>query len=91
MNARARTERHEHRALAGGQEVVDLGVELVVLAVPASTSIHRALKRLRKSDPAGTYDYNHLYLGGGRVAEGPTTEGAQSTAASALSAGFTSG
>lgn len=46
-------------ALAG------LDAELVILSVPRSNSIHRALKRLRQADPAGTYDYNHVYLGVG--------------------------
>lgn len=47
------------------QVLTGLDAELVVLSVPQSRSIHRALKRLREADPAGTYDYNHVYLGVG--------------------------
>jgi hypothetical protein len=68
------------------QSLADLGVELVVLAVPTKTSIHRALKRLRKTDPTGTYDYNHLYLSGGRVEQGSATPDAPATTARASTA-----
>jgi subtilisin family serine protease len=36
--------------------------DVVVLIAPAGVSARDAVKRLRKLDPAGTYDYNHLYL-----------------------------
>ena len=32
-------------------------------------STRRALKRLRELDPAGEYDYNHLYLDAGLAAD----------------------
>lgn len=38
-----------------------LGVRIVVLRAPAGLSTRRALERLRALDPAGTYDFNHLY------------------------------
>ncbi len=42
-----------------------LGMSLVVLQAPERLSTRRALKRLRKLDPEGSYDYNHLYLDAG--------------------------
>lgn len=42
-----------------------LGLSLVVFEAPEGLSTRRALKKLRALDPAGTYDYNHLYLGSG--------------------------
>ena len=46
-----------------------LGLTLVVLQAPEGLSTARALKKLRALDPAGEYDYNHLYLGAGYQAE----------------------
>ncbi|KFL36124.1 S8 family serine peptidase [Arenimonas donghaensis] len=47
------------------QRIHPLDLDLVVLQVPPRTSLRRALRQLRKSDPAGHYDYNHVYLGAG--------------------------
>jgi len=47
------------------QELVDLGLRITVLQTPAGWSATRGLKRLRKLDPAGSYDYNHVYLDSG--------------------------
>ncbi len=45
---------------------------VVVLAVPKGLSARDGVKRLRKLDPAGTYDFNHVYspvgIAGGRPA-----------------------
>jgi len=49
------------------QELADLGVRITVLQTPGGWSASRGLKRLRKLDPAGSYDYNHVYLDGGAV------------------------
>ena len=49
------------------QDLADLGVRITVLQTPAGWSASRGLKRLRKLDPAGSYDYNHVYLDGGAV------------------------
>jgi subtilisin family serine protease len=60
-------------ALAGGftvlrdQNLEALGLHVVVLAVPRRLSTKKALRQLRESDPAGTYDYNHIYLGSGEI------------------------
>lgn len=44
-----------------------LDVSIVVLQAPAGMSTRRALERLRREDPEGTYDYNHVYLESGEV------------------------
>jgi hypothetical protein len=38
-----------------------LGARIVVLRGPQGTTTERALRELRALDPAGTYDFNHLY------------------------------
>jgi subtilisin family serine protease len=45
-----------------------LDAEIVVLRLPSGASIRKVLKDLRVADPAGTYDYNHVYLSTGVVA-----------------------
>jgi subtilisin family serine protease len=63
------------RALGFGvvreQTIEDLDIRLVVLRPPAKVSIAKALGQLREADPAGSYDFNHIYTGGGGVASGP--------------------
>jgi len=49
-------------------ELADLAVKITILQTPAGMSATRGLKRLRKLDPEGTYDYNHVYLDSGEVA-----------------------
>ena len=44
-----------------------LDVTIVVLQAPPGMSTRRALERLRRDDPEGTYDYNHVYLESGAV------------------------
>ena len=44
-----------------------LDVSIVVLQAPPGMSTRRALERLRREDPEGTYDYNHVYLESGEV------------------------
>ena len=58
------------------RELADLGVKITVLQTPAGMSASRGLKRLRKLDPEGTYDFNHVYLdSGAEAADGvPNTE-----------------
>src|ERR1700722_18941608 len=38
-----------------------LDIHLVVLQIPPSMNMVKALRRLREADPAGTYDFNHIY------------------------------
>jgi subtilisin family serine protease len=47
-----------------------LDVTIVVLQAPAGMSTRRALQRLRQLDPGGVYDFNHVYLDSGIVADG---------------------
>jgi subtilisin family serine protease len=54
--------------LKRSQQLPELGVKISVLQTPAGWNARRGLKELRKLDPAGTYDYNHVYLDGGAAA-----------------------
>jgi subtilisin family serine protease len=47
-----------------------LDATIVVLQAPAGMSTRRALRRLRQLDPGGIYDFNHVYLNSGVVADG---------------------
>ena len=47
-----------------------LDATIVVLQAPTGMSTRRALQRLRQLDPGGIYDFNHVYLDSGAVAEG---------------------
>jgi len=44
------------------EELPDLGVKITVLQTPEGMSASRGLKKLRKLDPEGAYDFNHVYL-----------------------------
>jgi len=54
----------EQRPLEG------LDAVMVVLRVPAGVAIAAALAQLRALDPAGTYDFNHVYTGSGAAGSG---------------------
>jgi subtilisin family serine protease len=62
------------------QTVGDLDLHLVVLQPPARMSTAKALRELREADPAGSYDFNHIYMGVGAaalgIAEPPGSESA---------------
>jgi hypothetical protein len=49
-----------------------LGVTIVVLQAPQGMSTRRALQRLRRDEPEGIYDFNHIYLESGEVARAST-------------------
>src|SRR2546421_715033 len=62
------------------ERVLDgLDARIVVLRTPGRTSTRRALQRLRALDPAGAYDFNHLYMdsgtGSAAAAAGAAPEG----------------
>ena len=59
----------------------ELGLRLVTLKVPRGRNARDAVRRLRELDPAGRYDFDHLYLGAGPA------RGAQSLAIQAGSPG----
>ena len=56
-------------------DVAALGLQAVVLAPPASLSVRAAVARLRRLDPAGSYDFNHVYAGAGVATAAPATAG----------------
>ena len=45
--------------------LTELGLTVTVLVPPQGTSASRALRALRRLDPAGTYDLNHIYTHSG--------------------------
>lgn len=72
------------------QRFDDFGDVLVVLRAPANSATADLLERLRALDPDGSYDFNHIYLGGGgaasgvegaALAQGDAAESAQDSAA----------
>ena len=69
--------------LKRSQDLAELGVKVSVLQAPEGWSARRGLNALRKLDPQGTYDFNHVYLDGG--AGQVTAPPAAAPAASALS------
>jgi len=68
------TEAAIDRARAAGftviraQNLESLGLRVIVLGVPRRLGAKKSLRQLRESDPDGTYDYNHIYLGSGIIA-----------------------
>jgi subtilisin family serine protease len=60
--------RAESFLLKRRQVLPELEVEISVLQVPEGWSARRGLQRLRKLDPEGSYDFNHVYLGGAAAA-----------------------
>lgn len=73
------------------QSIAELGIHLVVLQPPRTLGLVKALRRLRESDPNGTYDFNHIYLSSGSsTAAPPTPTSAEAGAARAKAAGTAS-
>ena len=54
------------------EELRDLGMKVTVLQTPGGMSASRGLRKLRKLDPDGTYDFNHVYLDSGAMQAGAT-------------------
>lgn len=50
------------------RELAELAVKVSILQTPPGWSAARGLKKLRKLDPGGTYDFNHVYLDSGEIA-----------------------
>ena len=72
------------------QSIAELGIHLVVLQPPQIGGLVKALRRLRESDPNGTYDFNHIYLSSGSSTAAPPPTPADAGAASAKPAGAAS-
>ncbi|MCE3264711.1 MAG: hypothetical protein K0R43_3790 [Pseudoduganella sp.] len=71
-------------AVAGRQDMPELGQTLVTLRVPDGVATAAALAALRAADPDGSYDFNHVYVGAGASATSPVQpqSGQTGTAAS---------
>ena len=69
------------------REFAELGVKITVLQTPEGWSAPRGLKRLRKLDPEGTYDYNHIYFDVGEIVVTAAAAVAPAMAPAAGSAG----
>jgi subtilisin family serine protease len=54
--------------IAREQAIDAMNIRLVVLRAPDSLSTKKAIRVLRDADPAGVYDYNHIYFGSGSPA-----------------------
>ena len=70
--------------VARRQLLEGLDTTLVVLSAPQGMSTRKALAQLRKLDPTGSYDYNHIYLESGSAAS--AAEGSDSYKSAAPSA-----
>ena len=51
----------------GKRELAGLETRVVILRPPPNLTLVAALARLREIDPAGAYDYNHIYTNSGNV------------------------
>jgi len=49
------------------QTMAGTDIRLTVLKAPSGMSTKKALSELRSLDPTGTYDFNHIYTGGGAL------------------------
>ncbi len=57
-------------AVIGRKRMNGIGIELVRLRAPASLVTDDALESLRRIDPEGEYDFNHIYFGSGMTSVG---------------------
>lgn len=73
------------------QTLEELGVQITVLQTPEGWTAKRGLKKLRELDPAGTYDYNHVYLQSGSADAEPQGVAPQPQAAAGARVGLIDG
>ena len=59
------------------QRLPGLESSVTILSTPPGSSLRKALKQLRESDPGGAYDYNHLYAGVGETSPVATSASTQ--------------
>jgi len=57
------------------QNIDAMNIRVVVLTAPQGMSTKKALRTLREADPGGSYDYNHIYSGGGAIGGGASSRG----------------
>lgn len=53
------------------ERLVDLEMTVVVLAPPRGRTLRQGVERLRRIDPNGAYDYNHVHAPAGEMEAGP--------------------
>jgi subtilisin family serine protease len=58
------------------QTIGAMNFRLVVFRAPQGMSTKKALRTLRDADPDGSYDYNHIFSGGGAPSSGAAPGGA---------------
>lgn len=80
--------RAEGFTVAREETLEGLDERAVVLRAPAGMTAAQTLQRLRAIDPHGTYDFNHLYLGGGAVGANGAEPGAPANAKAARTPGI---
>jgi hypothetical protein len=57
-------------AILREQSIGSMNLQVTVFKAPPGLSTEKALRALREADPAGVYEYNHIYLGGGALRGG---------------------
>lgn len=57
----------------------ELGLDVTIFAPPPGVSSQAGLRRLRRLDPTGDFDFNHIYLGAGEQAATPSPAAAAAT------------
>lgn len=75
-------------AVVRTETLEDVGLTLVTLSTPPGVSAKQGVKRLRKADPAGQYDYNHIYSDAGPMAAPVTAAAGGSGGSSAARVGL---
>lgn len=66
--------------VVGERELAGLDIKVLILQPPPGLALAMALSRLRTLDPAGSYDYNHVYSDSGDVASAKNGTAANSQA-----------
>jgi subtilisin family serine protease len=61
------------------QSIGGMSFRLVVFRAPQGMSTKKALRTLREADPSGSYDYNHIYSGGGATGGRAPSRGGRET------------
>jgi len=57
------------------RSIGEMNFRVVVFKAPQGMSTKKALRTLREADPSGSYDYNHIYRGGGSTGGGAISRG----------------
>lgn len=61
------------------QTIGAMNFRMTVFRTPPGMSTKKALRTLREADPSGSYDYNHIYSGGGAAGGAPSRALGEST------------